>query len=639
MTAAPSRDGLLAQIASPEDLKRLPRESLPPLAEEVRRYLLETVQRTGGHLGSNLGTVELTIALHRVFDFPRDRLVWDVGHQVYTHKLITGRRARFDTIRQEGGLSGFQCAQESPYDLFTTGHAGTSLSLALGLKCGAEIGGDPRRVVAVIGDASLGCGVAFEALNAAGELKPNLLVVLNDNEWSIAKTVGALSRYLNRVRTGRLYTGARRELERFLDRLGSIGSRVEKAMGDLSLLARHLVVPGHVFEALGLRYYGPSDGHDVLELVDLLERTKEIEGVVILHVLTQKGKGGEGADQDPQRLHGVSPKAAPVVGRDPGKIPPAPAKASRSFTQAFSDAMIDLAARNPRVVAITAAMPDGTGLRPFSDRYPDRFFDTGITEQHAVAFAAGLSRAGAIPIAAIYSTFLQRALDQVFQEVLVSESPVVFALDRAGLVGEDGPTHNGLFDVAFLRGYPGVALLAPRDETELRAMLAWAVRAGRTCAIRYPRASCPQPEFEREPRPPIEAGRAEVLREGKDCTIVAYGVLAAGALAAAETLVGEGIEVGVVNARFAKPIDRDLLTPLLGAKAPVVTLEDHALSGGFGSAVLELRAETADARAPVRCLGVPDRFVAHAPRNAQLRACGLDAASVAEVVRRAIRGG
>jgi 1-deoxy-D-xylulose-5-phosphate synthase len=638
MTAAPSRGELLARIGSPQDLKALPREALPVLAEEVRNYLLEKVQTTGGHLGSNLGTVELTIALHRVFDFLRDRLVWDVGHQCYTHKLLTGRRDRFETLRQEGGLSGFQCKQESPYDLFTTGHAGTSLSLALGLKFGGAIAGDSRRVVAVIGDASLGCGVAFEALNAAGELKPDLLVVLNDNEWSIAKTVGALSRYLNRVRTGRLYTGARRELERFLERLGSLGSRVEAAMGDLSLLARHLVVPGHVFEALGLRYYGPSDGHDVLELVDLLERTKEIEGVVILHVLTQKGMGGEGADRDPQRLHGVSPKKAPVVGIEPGKVPRPPAKPSRSFTQAFSDAMLDFAAREPRLVAITAAMPDGTGLRPFSEKFPDRFFDTGITEQHAVAFAAGLSRGGAIPVAAIYSTFLQRALDQIFQEVLVSETAVVFALDRAGLVGEDGPTHNGLFDVAFLRAYPDVTLLAPRDETELRAMLEWALSAGRTCAIRFPRASCPQPEFEAGPRPPIELGRAEVLRQGKDAVLVGYGILVYEAIAAAEALAREGIDAGVVNARFAKPIDRELLATLLRGASPLFTLEDHAVAGGFGSAVLELRAQFPDAKAPVRCLGVPDRFISHASRGAQLRACGLDAASVADQVRQALRG-
>ncbi|HKB15686.1 MAG TPA: 1-deoxy-D-xylulose-5-phosphate synthase, partial [Planctomycetota bacterium] len=438
---------ILPTIDSPEDLRRLPRSELPRLAAEIRQEIFDTLERTGGHLGSNLGVVELTVALHHAFDFRKDRLVWDVGHQTYPHKLLTGRRARFGTIRQKGGLSGFQCAQESPYDLFTTGHAGTSISLALGLKAGADLLAEDRRVVAVIGDASLGCGVAFEALNAAGIQKRDLLVVLNDNEWSIAKTVGALSEYLTRVRTGPLYTGARKELDKWLERLWKLGDKVEQALEDVAQLARHVIVPGHVFEALGLKYYGPVDGHDVLGVLDVLERVKRIDGVVVLHVLTQKGKGGKGAESDPQRLHGVTPKPKPAVGEDPTKVAPVKASPKRSFTQAFCDAMLELASRDPKVVAITAAMPDGTGLRPFSEKFPDRFFDTGITEQHAVAFSAALARAGMRPVAAIYSTFLQRGLDQVFQEVLVSEAPVVFALDRAGLVGEDGPTHNGLFDI------------------------------------------------------------------------------------------------------------------------------------------------------------------------------------------------
>ncbi|HET6203408.1 MAG TPA: 1-deoxy-D-xylulose-5-phosphate synthase [Planctomycetota bacterium] len=631
-------EAILPTIDSPQDLRRLPRESLPRVAEEIRQALFDTLERTGGHLGSNLGVVELTIALHYAFDFRKDRLVWDVGHQTYPHKLLTGRRARFGTLRQKGGLSGFQCAQESPYDLFTTGHAGTSISLALGLRVGADLLREDRKVVAVIGDASLGCGVAFEALNAAGTHKRDLLVVLNDNEWSIAKTVGALSEYLTRVRTGPLYTVAKRELEKWLERMGRLGDKVEQALGDFAQLARHVIVPGHVFEALGIKYYGPVDGHDVLGVLDMLERVKRIDGIVLLHVLTQKGRGGEGAETDPQRLHGVTPKPKPAVGEDPTKVAPAKVRPKRSFTQAFSDAMLELAARDPRVVAITAAMPDGTGLRPFAQNYPERFFDTGITEQHAVAFAAALARSGMRPVAAIYSTFLQRGLDQVFQEVLVSEAPVVLALDRAGLVGEDGPTHNGLFDVAFLRTYPRMTLLAPRDETELRMMLGWAVESGKIVAMRYPRASCPDPEVGPTPRAPIELGRSERLREGRDAAVFSYGVMAGTALQAAEALAARGIDLEVVNARFGKPLDGAVLDAAFARFPRVFTIEDHADAGGFGSAVLERLGESAGARARLHRFAVPDAFVEHASREDQLRGVGLDAAFVAQEIERRLRG-
>ncbi len=632
--AAIPAEPILPTIDSPEDLRRLPREALPRLAAEIRQTIFETLEKTGGHLGSNLGVVELTVALHHAFDFRKDRLVWDVGHQTYPHKLLTGRRGRFGTIRQKGGLSGFQCAQESPYDLFTTGHAGTSISLALGLKAGADLLAEDRRVVAVIGDASLGCGVAFEALNAAGIQKRDLLVVLNDNEWSIAKTVGALSEYLTRVRTGPLYTGARKELDKWLERMGKLGDKVEQALEDVAQLARHVIVPGHVFEALGLKYYGPVDGHDVLKVLDVLERVKRIDGVVVLHVLTQKGKGGKGAETDPQRLHGVTPKPRPAVGEDPTKIAPVKVSPKRSFTQAFCDAMLEVAARDPKVVAITAAMPDGTGLRPFAEKFPDRFFDTGITEQHAVAFSAALARAGMRPVAAIYSTFLQRGLDQVFQEVLVSEAPVVFALDRAGLVGEDGPTHNGLFDIAFLRTYPRILLLSPRDETELRMMLGWAVQSGRIVALRYPRASCPDPEVGPTPRSPIELGKAERLRPGSHAAIFSLGAMAGTALKAADLLAGRGIDLEVVNARFAKPLHGEAHDAAFARYRWILTIEDHADAGGFGSAVLERLGEATGARARLHRFAVPDRFIDHASREDQLRGAGLDAAAVAEEIAR-----
>ena len=627
-TQAPA-GGLLEGISSPRDLKALPREELPRLCEEIRAFLLDSVQRTGGHLGSNLGVVELTVALHAVFDFRRDRCVWDVSHQGYVHKILTGRRERFPTLRQTGGLCGFTHPQESKYDLFHTAHAGTSISLGLGLAMGTAHEADRPQVVSVIGDASLGAGVAFEALNHAGAIGERMLVVLNDNEWSISKSVGALARYLTRIRSARVVQRAQQEIHGLLQSIPLIGTKVEDVLAQVREVLRHTIVQGHVFEELGVTYVGPVDGHDVGFLVDRLERVRELDGVTLLHVLTEKGKGHPKASTHPERVHATKP----VRTRQASKIelkdetsPPTP-----SFTAAFATALQEVAERDVRVHAITAAMPSGTGLTGFAERFPARFHDVGICEQHAVAMAAGMAKAGLRPVAVIYSTFLQRGYDQVFQEVALQSLPVVFALDRAGLVGQDGPTHNGVFDVAYLRTLPGFVLCAPRDATDMRRMLEAALRHDTgPVALRYPRDECPRsevlpPEERREMRP----GTAEILLEGRDVWIWAYGAIVHRALEAAHRLRARGVEAGVVDARFAKPLDEELLARHVRECRHVVTVEEHQRAGGFGSAVLEAASRVPEVRARVRVLGVPDRFVEHmSSRDEQLTAVGLDAAGI-----------
>ncbi|MEQ1895413.1 MAG: 1-deoxy-D-xylulose-5-phosphate synthase, partial [Planctomycetota bacterium] len=514
-----SGESLLARIASPADVQALSAAERPRLCEEIRAFLLDSVQRTGGHLGSNLGVVELSVALHTVFDFKRDKVVWDVSHQAYVHKILTGRRARFETLRQTGGLCGFTDPRESPYDLFHTGHAGTSISLGLGLALASAHEPERPHVVSVIGDASLGAGVAFEALNHAGALGARMLVVLNDNEWSISKSVGALARYLTRIRSARVVQRAQQEIHGLLQSIPLIGDKVEHAIGQVREVLRHSIVQGHVFEELGVTYVGPVDGHDVNYLVESLERVRQLDGVVLLHVLTQKGKGHPKALSHPERVHaakGEAPKEKIELRarRSPG---------GPAFTKVFGDALLALAERDLRVHAITAGMPSGTGLVEFAERQPTRFHDVGICEQHGVAMAAGMAKGGLRPVCAIYSTFLQRAYDQVFQEVALQALPVVFCLDRAGLVGQDGPTHNGVFDLAYLRTLPNFVLGAPRDASDLERMLtaALAHTAG-PVALRWPRGECPKDEAipsaeRREMRP----GPAEVLREGDE--IVLWG--------------------------------------------------------------------------------------------------------------------
>jgi 1-deoxy-D-xylulose-5-phosphate synthase len=648
---------LLDAVESPADLKRLGVDELPTLCGEMRRFLIDSVQRTGGHLGSALGVVELTTALHYVFDFRRDRLVWDVSHQCYPHKVLTGRRALFPTLRQTGGMCGFTHPEESEYDLFHTGHAGTSISLGLGLALATAHEPNPPHAVSVVGDASLGAGVAFEALNHAAASGQRLLVVLNDNEWSISKSVGALAKYLSRIRSNRLMQRAGQEVQSLIHAIPVIGPRVDRTLDQIGEVMRHAVVPGHIFDELGVRYIGPIDGHDVKLVVESLERVRELEGVVLLHLLTEKGKGHPKAPTHPERVHGVKPakpakaagkseepkasedpvKLVPTAGPDGATPPPGPA-----FTGAFSKALIGLAERDLRIHAISAAMPSGTGLDSFAERFPSRFHDTGITEQHACAMAAGMAKGGLRPVAAIYSTFLQRGYDQVFQEIALQNLPVVLALDRAGLVGQDGPTHNGVFDTAFLRVLPNMTLCAPRDATDVERMLALGVRHDGPFVLRFPRAQSPGRErIHKSERRPMEVGKAEVLCEGDALVIWAFGPLVDVAMEVAERFAQRDIRIGVVDARFAKPLDTELLAKQAASYRHLVTLEEHQRAGGFGSAVLEAmqtlphgNAAAGKAPARVRVLAIPDRYVDHGTtREEQLAWLGLDADGVEKTVR------
>jgi len=631
-------DSILARISSPADLRGLAASDRPRLCEEIRAFLLDSVQRTGGHLGSNLGVVELSVALHSVFDFKRDKVVWDVSHQAYVHKILTGRRERFESLRQTDGLCGFTDPRESPYDLFHTGHAGTSISLGLGLALASAHEPEPPHVVSVIGDASLGAGVAFEALNHAGAMGARMVVVLNDNEWSISKSVGALARYLTRIRSARVVQRAQQEIHGLLQSIPLIGDKVEHVIEQVREVLRHSIVQGHVFEELGVTYVGPVDGHDVNYLVESLERVRQLDGVVLLHVLTQKGKGHPKALTHPERVHAAKGEKPRIRSGEKLELEPKPG--GPPFTKAFGDALLALAERDLRVHAITAGMPSGTGLTEFAERLPTRFHDVGICEQHGVAMAAGMAKGGLRPVAAIYSTFLQRAYDQVFQEVALQSLPVVFCLDRAGLVGQDGPTHNGAFDLAYLRTLPNFVLGAPRDASDLRRMLTAALaHMEGPVALRWPRGECPRtetiaPEERREMRP----GTAEVLREGEGIVLWALGPMVSEALAAADALERRGVRVGVVDARFVKPIDEDLLGQHLRAYRTLVTIEEHQRAGGFGSAVLEVATRLPEARARVRVLGIPDRFIEHrTTREEQLEECGLDAAGIEKSVLSIVR--
>jgi 1-deoxy-D-xylulose-5-phosphate synthase len=624
---------LLDGVDSPGDLKKLAPKDLPALCGEIRALVLDTVLQTGGHLATNLGSIELTAALHYVFDFPRDHLVMDVGHQAYAHKILTGRKSRFATLRQEGGLSGFTNRDESPYDLYTTGHAGTALSTALGLACGEKIRGTGARTVAVIGDAGIGAGMALEALNMAGEVKRDLLVVLNDNRMSIAPSNGALVHYFTRLRTNPSYRKAKHDFAEVLSSL--FGDRAREAAEHAYHTLRYAVIPGHLFEEMGFHYFGPVDGHDVEALVRELSDLKDVKGPRILHVVTEKGHGYKPALDDPVKFHGVKPSPRKQAAAKPAAIPdvkvPPAAPPQPSWTKAFADALCDLAAEDPRIVAVTAAMPDGTGLNFFAERFPDRFFDVGICEQHAVGLSSGLATAGLVPVAAIYSTFLQRGYDQVFHEVTLQGRKVIFALDRAGIVGSDGVSHTGAFDIAYLRALPGIILMAPKDAPELREMLRFAATAPGVFALRYPRDEVP-PAIRGGKTKEIELGKGEVLLEGPDAGIVAYGASVYPAWCAAKALEHQGVRVTVVNGRFAKPVDAELLVRLHRELPFLVTVEDHAVIGGFGSAVLEALAAAGEAPR-VRCLGLPDRYLEHAERDRLMARFGLDADGIAAAVR------
>lgn len=631
---------LLERVASPLELKSLAPHELPALCAEIRAFLLESVQTTGGHLGSNLGTVEITTALHYVFDFRRDRLVFDVSHQAYTHKVLTGRRSGFSTLRMTGGLCGFTHPDESPYDLFHTGHAGTAISLGLGLSIASAHEAPRPHAVALVGDASLGAGVAFEALNHAASSGERLIVVLNDNEWSISKSVGALARYLSRIRSNRIVQRAHQEVQNLISAIPVIGPRVDRTLEQIGEVMRHAVVPGHIFEELGVTYVGPLDGHDVGLLVEHLERARTLDGVVLLHILTEKGKGHPKAPTHPERVHGVKAAEKPAdSGGDTRKLPPksaaVPQKQGPAYTKAFSDALVRLAERDVRIHAITAAMPSGTGLDAFGERFPARFHDTGITEQHACGMAAGMAKGGLRPVVAIYSTFLQRGYDQVFQEIALQNVPVVLALDRAGLVGADGPTHNGVFDLAYLRTLPGMTLCAPRDASDLERMLDLGLKHDGPFAIRFPRDNAPGVErIHKSERREMAPGKAERLLEGDGVCLWAYGALVNQALECADRLARRGVRVGVVDARFAKPLDVEMLAQDALRYRWIVTVEEHQRAGGFGSAVLEALNQLPNCAARVKVVAIPDRFVEHrSTREEQLAQLGLDADGLERTVR------
>ncbi len=617
---------LLEKIASPADLRRLPVEALPDVAEELRRFLLSSVSQTGGHLASGLGALELTLALHYVFDTPRDLLVWDVGHQCYPHKVITGRRERFHTLRTYGGVSGFLKREESEYDAFNAGHASTSISAALGMAVARDLKGDDYRVVAIIGDGGLTGGMAMEGLNQAGYLSRKLMIILNDNEMSISPNVGAMQGYLNRIIHGQPYRRLKDDIERFLLAIPRVGEGMLKLAKQAEQMAKQLVVPGLLFEELGFKYAGPINGHSIPQLLATLREFRDHPHPVLVHVVTRKGKGYEPAEADPVFWHGATPfsvETGEVAKKKPG--PP-------SFTKVFADTITTLAKQDPRVVAITAAMPEGTGLDVFAEALPDRFFDVGICEQHAVTFAAGLAAQGLRPVVAIYSTFLQRAYDQIFHDVALMHLPVVFVLDRGGLVGADGPTHHGAFDLSYLRVFPEVVVMAPKDEDELRHMLATALASDRPIALRYPRGNGYGVAMDGPPRA-LPVGKAEVLRGGKDGLVWAVGTMATEALRAAERLAAEaGIDLTVVNARFVKPLDVELLAAQVAPGCRIMTVEENTLAGGFGSAVEEAVMALKVPDVTVERLGIPDEYQPHGSQEILRARLDLD---VEGIVRRA----
>jgi 1-deoxy-D-xylulose-5-phosphate synthase len=615
---------ILDTIQGPADLKKVAPEDLPILAAEIREVILDTVFKTGGHLASNLGVVELTLALHYTFQFPHDRLLMDVGHQAYPHKLLTGRQGEFGTLRQKDGLSGFLNKFESAHDLYLLGHAGTSISCGLGLSAGDHLAKNDRRTVVLVGDSAIGAGMAFEALNHAGEVKRNLLVVLNDNRMSISKTTGALTRYLSRIRTGQIYLDIDKDVQSLLSLIPVIGERMERGYERLKDAVKAGTLPGQLFENLGFKYYGPVDGHDTDELLRILGDLKGIDGPLLLHVRTEKGRGHDSAAQDPRSYHGVSPKKRDKVSRS-GRTEPTP-----SWTRVFGDAVFEAGRKDDKVVVITAAMPDGTGTRSFQEAFPDRYFDVGICEQHGIGLASGLATGGFKPVVAIYSTFLQRGYDQIFHDVCLQQSNVVFCLDRAGIVGADGATHNGTFDISFLRSLPNIVLMAPKDMAELAQMLRFSLDNQDVCAIRYPRCSA-VPPMRLGHDEPLVKGKSELLRDGDDGAILAYGSEVAPALEAARILSERGIDVAVVNARFCKPLDTEMIDSLVETKPFLVTVEEHMIAGGFGSAVLE-HAAGQGTPARIRVLGIPDRFLAHAGRAEILADLGLDTEGIVRSV-------
>jgi 1-deoxy-D-xylulose-5-phosphate synthase len=601
-----NRMALLNHIKTPKDIKSFTLEQLKQLAEEIRIFMIKKVSQTGGHLASSLGAVELTIALHRILNMPEDKIVWDVGHQTYAHKLLTGRCDRFHTLRQMQGISGFPKREESVYDSFNTGHSSTSISAALGLARARDLAGKKNKIVAVIGDGSLSNGLALEALNDAGHKQSDLLVILNDNRMSISRPVGGLSNYLNQIITGRIYNRLKEKVEGLLASIPAVGKTALGLTHYLEEIAKGLIVPGVLFEELGFRYLGPVNGHDLEQLLATLERVNTLSGPLLLHVITQKGKGFEHAEKDPETFHG-----APKFNADTGECK---GSSALTFSQAFALNLMKIAKKDKKIVAIVAAMTSGTALDEFAAAYPKRFFDVGIAESHAVTMAAGLAVGGYKPVVAVYSTFLQRAYDQIMHDVCLQNLPVIFALDRAGLVGEDGPTHHGVFDIAYLRHLPNMSIFAPSNEAELAGMLKTAFQHRGPIAIRYPRGVVNQ-DIESSGTTAIALGKARVVRRGSDAALLALGNMVNPAMAAAKTLETQGIHVTVIDPRSVKPLDEKIILSVVKTYPCVLTIEDHVLAGGFGSAVLELVRSKKISSDNIHCLGLPDTFIEQGTRE------------------------
>lgn len=611
---------LLDTIQSPKDLARLGTGQLKRLCHEIRERICRTVSRTGGHLASNLGVVELTVALHKVFDLASDRLIFDVGHQCYTHKLLTGRRDQFDMLRQDDGVSGYPSPEESEYDPFICGHAGTALSTALGLSLADGQTGRKRHVIAFVGDGAMASGLSLEALNHAGVTDRPLLVILNDNSMSIDESVGAMARYLARIRLAPVYDRFKDRIRLLVRNLPVVGHSLERMISSIKKGFKGALVHAPMFEQFGFRYVGPVGGHRLSTLINVLRDVKDARHPVLLHVMTTKGHGFEAAQSDPTAFHSSPPF------RVENGVVKISASAGKSYTNVFADALIDEARRDKRIVAITAAMPDGSGISRLRAKFPNRCYDVGICESHAVAVSAGLAAGGLKPVVAIYSTFLQRAYDQIFHEISLQNAKVVLAVDRAGLVGPDGPTHHGTADIAYLRQWPGIEVIAPADAGEMKAALAYALRADSAVAIRYGRETAPQPTGDTTP---FERGKGVLVRNGEDGCILALGTTVQPAIAAADLLARRGIHISVVNARFVKPLDSELICRMARSQPFLLIAEDHSITGGFSSAVMELLADVGVQPPRVRRLGIPDAFVRHAPRATLLKELHLDAPGLA----------
>ena len=617
----------LTHIDSPADLRTIPIPELKIVADEVREFIIDTISKTGGHLGAGLGTVELAIVLHYVFNTPDDKLVWDVGHQAYPHKILTGRRDSFHTIRQLGGVSGFLKRSESEYDTFGAGHASTSISAALGMAAGRDLAGEKFRVVAIIGDGAMTGGMAYEAMNNAGLQKRNIIVVLNDNNMSISPNKWAFSNYFTDIIANPKYNKLKADVWEFTGKFDSLGDRIRRMASRVEGGIKVLITPGMLFEALGFRYFGPVNGHNITQLTKIFGEIKDLHGPILVHVVTRKGKGYKPAEEDEQALHGVTP-----FDKDTGISPQKPVTAPQ-YTEVFGQTVVELAKQNPKIVGITAAMADGTGLDRLQNEIPERFVDVGIAEQHAVTFAAGLATQGFIPIVSIYSTFLQRAFDQIVHDVALQHLHVIFSLDRGGLVGSDGPTHHGVLDFSYLRCVPGMVVMSPKDEQELRDMLFTAIQyKDGPIAIRFPRGNGLGVPI-RQTYITIPIGKGEILRKGSTIALLAIGNCVDPTMKAADLLLKQGINAEVVNMRFVKPIDTDLIRDICSRHAKIVTIEDHTTKGGFGSAVLETIAQCEFPNVTVKIHGIPDTFVEHgtiAELHAKIR---LDPAGIASVAQ------